>query len=68
MNKRSTVRVVAGTAVAALLGLAALAAPAQARDSAWNPTSPKDTQHSRILGAPSNDRILGGAGQGRILG
>jgi hypothetical protein len=66
MNKRITVRVAAGTIAAALLGMAALAAPAQAKDSAWGGTvAPKDTAQSfRIIGAPSH----GGADYVRIIG
>ena len=67
MNKRITTRIIAGTAAAALLGLAALAAPAQAKDSAWNPTSPKDTQKTRIIGAPEH-RIIGAPSYIRIIG
>lgn len=67
MNKRITIRVVAGTAAAALLGLSALAAPAQA-DSAWGRSANKDGQSSRIIGAPSSARIIGGADQTRIIG
>lgn len=62
MNK-TTVRIVAGTIATAVLGLVALTAPAQA-DTAWNPTSPKDTSTSRIIGAPA----MGGAGTYRIIG
>lgn len=52
MNKRITARIVAGTMATAILGMAALAAPAQAKDSAWNPASPKDggAQTFRIIG------------------
>ena len=50
MNKRITVRIVAGSLATAVLGLAAIAAPAQA-DSAWNPTSPKGGAGTyRIIG------------------
>lgn len=63
MNKR-TVSVIAGTAAAALVGLVALAGPALAKDTAWNPTAPNFAQTTRIIGAPS----VGGAGTNRIIG
>ncbi|HEX6485222.1 MAG TPA: hypothetical protein VF012_00805 [Nocardioidaceae bacterium] len=50
MNKRITVRIVAGSLATAVLGLAAFAAPAQA-DSAWGPTSSKGGAGTyRIIG------------------
>lgn len=44
MNKtRIAARIIAGTLASAVLAMGALAAPAQAKDSGWNPTvSPRD--------------------------